>query len=310
MKPSVETVRVEMSAEVHAEAPPPATSALPGHVIGALALVYTIWSSTYLAIRVVVHELPPLATGGVRFVLAGGALLGIQALRGAAWPTRREWLAAVPAGLLLFGVGNGFVMMSERSVPSSIAAVVCGTTPLWAGVLGPIFGERATRREWLGMVLGFAGVVVLVGGADLHADPLAATLLVLAPVGWAAGSLWARRLPIARGPSGAATQMVAGGVAMLALAPAMGEHLPASVSTGAVLAFLYLVVFGSLVAFSAYAHLVQSTRPALAMSYAYVNPALAVVLGATMGAEQVGAEVAIATLLIVGAVVVLIRGKR
>lgn len=286
------------------------TPALPGHVIGALALVYVIWSSTYLAIRVLVRDLPPFSTGGVRFVLAGLVLLGIQAARGVAWPTRREWLAAVPPGVLLFTVGNGLVMVSERSIASGIAAVVCGTTPLWAGVLGPIFGERATRREWIGMALGFAGVVVLAGGSDLRGDPLAAALLVLAPLGWAAGSLWSRRLPVARGPSGAATQMVAGGIAMLALAPLVGEQVPDAISIESALAFVYLTIFGSLVGFSAYAHLVQSTRPALAMSYAYVNPALAVVLGATLGAEHVGPEIVLATLLIVGAVVLLVRGKR
>ncbi|AKF09715.1 drug/metabolite exporter YedA [Sandaracinus amylolyticus] len=293
-----------------APAPTSPASSLPGHVLVALALVYVIWSSTYLAIRVMVRELPPLATGGVRFVIAGAVLLAIQRARGVVLPTRREWIAAVPVGVLLFGVGNGFVMHAERSISSGIAAVVCGTTPLWAGVLGPIFGERATRREWLGMALGFAGVVVLSAGGDLTSDPIAAALLLIAPLGWAAGSLWARKLPVARGPSGAATQMIAGGVVMLAVGALSGEHAPEVISWSSAFAFVYLVVLGSLVGFSAYAHLLQNARPALAMSYAYVNPALAVLLGAVLGAEHVGLEVIAATALIVGAVVLLVRGRR
>jgi drug/metabolite transporter (DMT)-like permease len=137
---------------------------------------------------------------------------------------------------------------------------------------------------------------------------------VLAPLGWAAGSLWSRRLPLAPGPSGAATQMITGGGLMLALSPLLGERAPSftgasGVSAGALLALGYLAVFGSLVAFSAYDHALKNARPALAMSYAYVNPVLAVVLGAALGAEAIGPEVIVATLLIVGAVLLLVRGR-
>lgn len=274
----------------------------------ALALVYVIWSSTYFAIRVVVQELPPLGSGGARYVLAGLILLVIQRVRGHALPTARQWLFAVPIGALLFAIGNGLVAYAERSIASGVAAVVCGTTPLWAGVVGPLFSERATRREWIGMVLGFVGVVVLSLGDDLRGDPFAAALLLLAPIGWAIGSLWSKKLPLAGGASGAATQMITGGAVMLLLAPVAGETVPTEIGWPSIIALGYLVVFGSLVAFSAYHYVLAHARPALALSYAYVNPVLALALGAMLGAEHVGVEVVLATALIVGAVLVLARG--
>jgi drug/metabolite transporter (DMT)-like permease len=279
-------------------------------LIVALGLVYLIWSSTYLALRVMVHDAPPFATGGLRYLLAGVILLAFQRLRGAPMPTARNWLAALPLGVLFFAVGNGLVAWSlapSHGIGSGVAAVVCGTTPLWAGVLGPVFGVRASRREWLGVALGFAGVLVLGLGGDLRSDPLASALLVLGPAGWAAGSLWARRLPLAEGGMGAATQMVAGGAVMLAIAPLVGERIPETVSTGAILAFGYLVVLGSLVAFSAYHYVLAHARPALSVSHAYVNPVLALILGAALGGEPLGVEVIAATVLIVGAVLLLVR---
>jgi drug/metabolite transporter (DMT)-like permease len=283
--------------------------ALTPDVVAALALVYLIWSSTYLAIRVMVRELPPFGSGGVRFLLAGAILLAVQRIRGHALPSAKNWLAALPIGVLLFAVGNGLVASAERSVGSGVVAVVCGTMPLWAAVMGPLVGERASWREWAGMFLGLAGVIVLVAGGELRADPAGVLLPLLASIGWAAGSLLARRLPIAHGPTGAATQMIAGGAFMVAISALSGEARPASISFGTMMAFVYLVIFGSMVAFSAYNHLLARARPAVAMSYAYVNPVLAVLLGATLGAERIGPEVVLATVLIAGAVFLLIRGR-
>lgn len=290
-------------------AAPPGRASIPTSVLIALGLVYVIWSSTYFAIRIVVHELPPLSSGGVRYVVAGAILLGIQRFRGAPLPTAKQWLCAIPIGVLLFLVGNGLVAMAERTIASGVAAVVCGTTPLWAGLAGPMFGERATRREWLGMVLGFAGVVVLSLGDDLRADPLAGTLLMLAPVGWAIGSLWSKKLPLAKGGSGASAQMITGGISMVLLGLATGETWPSRIGWESIAALAYLVIFGSLVAFTAYHYVLANARPALAMSYAYVNPLLALALGAVAGAEHIGLEVALGTALIAGAVVLLV-GRR
>lgn len=286
-------------------AAPPSRS----NVFVALGLVYAIWSSTYFAIRILVEDLPPLVSGGARYVLAGAALLVIQRVRGQRWPTAREWLRVLPIGALLFAIGNGLVAFAEKTIASGIAAVVCGTTPLWAGMVGPIFGERATAREWLGMGLGFAGVVVLSAGGDLRAEPLSALLLMLAPIGWAIGSMWSRKLSLAPGASGAASQMIAGGAIMLVLGPIAGERMPSHVGPASIAAFAYLVVFGSLVAFSAYHYVLANARPALALSYAYVNPVLALVLGASLGAERFGIEVLVATAMIAGAVVLIVRGN-
>lgn len=285
----------------------PVDHAVTSRVLVALSLVWLIWSSTYYAIRLVVVDMPALASGGVRYLLAGGMLLVIQRARGAPLPTARQWLWAIPVGALLFAIGNGFVAIAVRSIASGVAAVVCGTSPLWAGALGSLFGERATRREWLAMLLGFSGVVALSLGDELRADPLAALLLFLAPIGWALGSLSSRKLPLAAGGSGAAAQMITGGGCMLALGPLTGETMPASVGWTSILALAYLVVFGSLVAFSAYHYALANARPALAMSNAYVNPVLALFLGASLGGEAVGPEAILATALIVTAVVLLLR---
>ncbi len=278
-------------------------------VMAALVLVYLIWSSTYLAIRVMVRELPPFGSGGVRFLLAGATLLAIQRVRGHALPSAKNWFAALPIGVLLFAVGNGLVASAERSVGSGVVAVVCGTMPLWAAVMGPLVGDRTSWREWVGMLLGLVGVIVLVAGGEFRTDPIGMLLPLLASIGWAAGSLSARRLPIAQGPTGAATQMIVGGASMIVIGALTGETRPTSISFGTMMAFAYLVIFGSMIAFSAYNHLLARARPAVAMSYAYVNPVLAVLLGVTLGAEHVGSEVVLATVLIVSAVFLLIRGR-
>lgn len=274
-----------------------------------LVLVYAVWSSTYLALRIVVEELPAFLSGGVRYVAAGVILAAVLRARGAPLPTARQWLLALPVGSLMFVMGNGFVAVAERTVSSGIAAVACATMPLAAAGLSLFWGERPAAREWAGLGLGFVGVVLLCLGSDLRADPLAMGLLMMAPLGWALGSILARRLALPSGLMSAASQMVAGGLAMLVLSPLVGEPLPHAVSWRSGLALAYLVVFGSLVGFSAYSYLLRATRPAIAMSYAYVNPALAVVLGALVMSERLSASAIGATALIVSGVLVLVRAR-
>jgi drug/metabolite transporter (DMT)-like permease len=177
--------------------------------------------------------------------------------------------------------------------------------PLWTGVLAAISGERPTRREWLSLVLGFLGVIVLMGGPSLAGEPLHIVLLILAPVCWSLGSILARR-------NGAqskidtfmssAMQMIAGSVLLAVAALLRGEHFPAHASTGAWLAVLYLFLFGSLVGFTAYNWLLRNARPVVATSYAYVNPVLAVLLGAAIYGEALGVTTLVANILIIGAV--------
>jgi drug/metabolite transporter (DMT)-like permease len=276
----------------------------------ALGAVYLIWSGTYLALRFVVQALPTMLTVGLRFVVAGTVLCGVLRLRGQPWPSSRQLVASLPAGVLLFVVGNGFVALAEREVSSGAAALVCATMPLCAAGLNFLAGRRPHGREWLGLLLGFAGVAVLCLGKDLQAAPQAMMMLLLAPIGWALGSTWARRLPLPPGLMGAATQMLMGGVVAAGVALLRGERLPAQWPLLAVGSLGYLIVFGSLIAFSAYTYLLSHTRPAVAMSYAYVNPGLAVVLGALLGGEPLHREVIGASALIVAGVFLMALPRR
>ncbi|UJR83135.1 drug/metabolite exporter YedA [Sandaracinus amylolyticus] len=270
----------------------------------ALLAIYLIWGSTYLAMRVAVESLPPWGQAGLRFACAGLVLLAVARARGEAWPSRRTWIVALPIGALLFGVGNGFVAAAERTVPSGLAAVVCATTPLIAAGLSAVRGDRPQRAEVIGMVLGIGGVALLALGSPLASAGLDGLMIVLAPVGFASGSLWARSHARAHGVGLAATaaQMMAGGACLLALSAATGERVPSEIEWRSVIAWAHLVVFGSLVGFTAYAWLLRNARPAVAMSYAYVNPIVAVLLGAALAGESLTWTTALAGLLIAAGV--------
>jgi drug/metabolite transporter (DMT)-like permease len=277
-------------------------------LVVALGAVWLIWGSTYLAMRVAVAGLPPFGMAGTRFVLAGFALLAIVRARGDSMPSRRAWLVAIPVGALLFLCGNGLVVVAEQTLPSSVAAIVCATTPLVASGLAAFRGERPRRVEIIGMVLGIAGVGLLGLGSPLAVAGWRALLVLLAPVGWALGSLIARSESAkesgggARGLGAAGAQMMAGGVWMLLMSLVLGEHMPQTIPWQSTVAWLYLVVFGSLVGFTAYSWLLANSRPAVAMSYAYVNPVIAVLLGAALGGELLGWPTLGATALIGGGV--------
>jgi drug/metabolite transporter (DMT)-like permease len=279
-------------------------------VLIALAVVYLVWGSTYLALKWVVFGLPTWLTVGARFLAAGSILFTVLKLRGERWPTLREWAGAVPAGVLLFVVGNGFVALAEREVSSAVAAVVCGTMPLLLAAFSALGGERFSRREVGGLLLGFLGVAVMTSEALQHTSGTA-KILLLAPVGWALGSLATRKLPQAPGLMSAASQMVVGGTLSLLLAWLSGESLPAGpLDSRAVLAFFYLVLIGSVVAFSAYSYLLRNARPSLATSYAYVNPGIAILLGALLGGESITFSTVAGGALVVAAVALIVRGKQ
>ncbi|MGN6104009.1 MAG: drug/metabolite exporter YedA, partial [Kofleriaceae bacterium] len=270
-----------------------------------LIAVYVIWGSTYLAMRIAVVDLPPLLMASLRFSAAGLVMLLVALRRGAAWPSARDWLRVLPIGALLFLGGNGFVAIAQLSVTSGGAAVVCAMMPLWVGVLGAITGERPSRREWLSLVIGFAGVAVLMGGPSLAGEPLHIVLVIAAPICWALGSTLARRLPGAVGRDPfllPAMEMLCGGASLALVGGLLGERLPAHASTSSWLALGYLWVFGSLVAFTAYSWLLRNTRATVATSYAYVNPILAVLIGAAISGEPLGLTTLIANVLIVLAV--------
>jgi drug/metabolite transporter (DMT)-like permease len=182
--------------------------------------------------------------------------------------------------------------------------------PMFAAAMAPLFKEKSRGGEWLGMGLGLAGVVVLSLNGELQAERGSALLLFVAPVGWALGSMLSRKLPSAEGMLAPATQMISGGVLLVCAGFLRGEQLPAQVTARGVIAVAYLIAFGSLAGFSAYSYLLRSTRPALAMSYSYVNPPIAVVIGAALGREHIGPEMLAAVALIGAGTFALIRTAR
>jgi drug/metabolite transporter (DMT)-like permease len=305
MKPVVTTT---------ADVPVIARPAVDPRFIASLAAVYIVWSSTYLAMRVAVETMPPLLMGCMRFVAAGAVMLAIAIRRGAKWPSAREWLRVTPIGALLFVGGNAFVAIAETSISSGGAAVVCATMPLWIGVLGIMFGERPTAREWVTLVVGFVGVFILMRGPSLEGRPEHIALVIASPICWALGSQLSRRTKDIGGAHatlvGPALQMLTGGIVLLVVGLASGERLPMHASANSWLALAYLWVFGSLVAFTAYAWLLRNARPVVATSYAYINPILAVLLGAALYGEPLGWTTLVANILIVGAVMLALMRPR
>lgn len=270
-------------------APTPAQARAPGlTVAAALAIVYVVWGSTYLAIRLALEGgWPPLlGVSGSRFVLAGGAMYAFLRWRGVAAPTRAQWLNVAVMGGLLLGVGNGGVVLAQQHVSSGLAAVAVASMPLWMGLFGMLRGMRPTRLEWLGIAVGFAGVVWLNAGGSLTASPFGMAMLLLASAAWAFGSIWSRGRDLPSPFMTAAGQMLCGGVLLVAMGLLRGEGFEAVPTLRGTLAVLYLAVFGSIVAFSAFVWLLHHVRPTLVSSYAYVNPVIAVALGAWLAGER------------------------
>ncbi|MFK2901485.1 drug/metabolite exporter YedA [Dyella jejuensis] len=250
--------------------------------------LYIIWGSTYLAIRVALRSYPPFLLAGMRFAIAGSLLLGYLRLRGAAMPSTRQWCHAAVTGVLLLGLGNGLVCYAEESVSSGLSAVMVASMPLFAAIFAGWYGDWPTRRETVGLLIGFAGVIVLNVGGGLSASRLGALALLVAAVAWAFGSVWSRRQDMPAGMMNTAAQMVCGSIALFIAGYLGGETLPSHPALHATLAAVYLVVFGSLIAFSAYLYVLKRVRPALATSYAYVNPPVAVLFGVWLLGEKVG----------------------
>ena len=260
-----------------------------GHVALALVALYLIWGSTYLAIRFALEGgFPPFLLGGIRFLVAGGVLYGVLRLRGVPAPSRPQWRNAAVMGVLLLLLGNGLVNYGEQTVASGMTAVIVSSSALWMGVFAALRGHRPSALEWTGLGIGFVGVLWLSAGGSLAATPAGLAALLVASVAWSFGSIWSKGRDLPTPFMTAATQMLCGGVAMCLVALVLGERFDGMPTAHAIGAFWYLVVAGSLAGFSAYIWLLHHVRPALATSYAYVNPAIAVVLGALLAQERFG----------------------
>ncbi|MEO8937437.1 MAG: drug/metabolite exporter YedA [Burkholderiaceae bacterium] len=284
-------------------------------VLVALLTVYVVWGSTYFAIRLTLESLPPFLQGGARFLVAGTLLFVFLAVRGRPMPTLRQWRDGAIVGVLLLTCGNGGVVFAEQYVSSSVAAIFIGAGPLAAALWSGLFGFWPQRAQWVGIVIGFVGVLMLAGGAQLSAHPIGLIGLVTSVVCWTLGSVLAqRKLSLAPGAMGFATEMLAGGAVMLIVgllhgeAPRLGAAWPPTpVAIGA---FVYLVFAGSLAAFSAYMYLLSKVSSTIAISYAYVNPMIAVLLGVVFGGEVLTTKEGIATAVIVGSVILLTLERR
>jgi drug/metabolite transporter (DMT)-like permease len=287
---------------------------LGARVWTALGLVYVVWGSTYLAIKFGVDSLPPLPMLGFRFLVAGAILFAWCARRGWPRPTRAQWAGAAVVGALLPGIGNGTVGWAETRIDSGLAALIIAIVPLWIVVLDRLFlGRRLSARGVVGVAVGLGGVAFLVDptGASTR-DLVAALALVGSSFAWAAGSLYATRAPRpADSLLGIAMQMLTGGVVLCAA----GVGQWGDVDLGAVTAksaggLAYLIVVGSIIGYTAYGYLLQNAPPALVSTYAYVNPVVAVGLGALFAGEQITLRTLAGGLVIVVAVALIVGSKQ
>lgn len=282
----------------------------------ALATIYVVWGSTYLAIRIMVETMPPLLAAGVRFAVAGAILWTVLRLRGGAERvriTRGQAIGAALAGTLLCFGGNGLVTVAEQEVPSGLAALIIGAVPLWVVLMRLGEGDRPQRGTLAGVLVGFVGLAVLVLPGDRPGDaPLWGVLLiVLASISWAAGSFYSKRMNLpADALVSTAFQMLLGGGGMLVAGLAVGEAGEVDVSefsARSLGAFAYLVTAGGLLAYTAYTWLLRNAPISTVTTYAYVNPVIAVVLGALILSEEITVAVVAGAAAIVFSVATVVR---
>lgn len=285
-------------------------------VLAAFAALYVIWGSTYLGIRFAIETMPPFTMAGVRFLMAGAAIYAWSRARGAVPASRAQWRTAVVVGALLLLGGNGGVTWAEQRIPSGIAALLVATTAMWMVVLDALRpgGTRPRPAVVLGLVVGLAGVVLLVGPSRLGGepvDPVGALAVAAAAFCWALGSIYQRGAPKAASTLlNVGMQMLSGGALLLVVGWTFGERLDVgAVSAKSALALGYLVVVGALVGYSAYVWLLQVSTPAKVSTYAYVNPVVAVLLGWALAGEPLGPRVLAAGAAVVVAVALITTAR-
>jgi drug/metabolite transporter (DMT)-like permease len=280
-------------------------------VVFAMAAVYLFWGGTFLGMRLALQTIPPFLMAGVRFSIAGWGLYAARRLMGDPRPTLTEWRGAGVVGALLFLGGNGMVVWAEMTIPSSIASIIVATVPLWMAAIG--YFARLSRPGlggWIGVAVGFSGILVLVLGSGSSPsgalNPLGIAALLLGAVSWAGGSLLSRRTQQPQSPLlWTSMQMIMGGALLLLFSLAMGDYRsfdPARLSVRSIIAFCYLVTLGSVVGFTAYIWLLKHVEPTVVSTYAFVNPIVAVFLGYVIASERIGGSALIAAGIIVCAV--------
>jgi len=285
-------------------------SALKGKALIAYLVVCVFWGSTYLAIKVGVMELPPFLFAGLRFLVAGLLLFGIARALGDALPRRSDWRTLATVGVLLLAGGNAFVVWSEQYIASGIASIFVVTVAIWTAFFDAVIPGGTGELNWriiAGLLLGFLGTLLLVGATPaeiLAADKRGPIALTFASASWSIGSVYAKRHPTHASPyMGAAVQMIVGGVTVALVGTALGEWASWHLSARGVGAMAYLVVFGSIVGYSAYSYALRHAPATIVGTYAYVNPVIAVLLGWLLLREPIHARTFVAMSMILVAVV-------
>jgi len=288
-------------------------------IVAAFASIYVIWGSTYLAIRYAVETIPPFIMGGIRFLISGAMLYLWARSRGAPRPTRLHWRNAIIAGGFLLLGGNGAVVWAEQFVPSGLTALLVSILPFWLVIIEWIRPprRRPSAAVLVGLVLGFVGIIVLVGPSDVggHGDvsPLGALVLILGSLSWAIGSFWSRDAQLPE--SGLLTtgmEMVGGGVLLLVVGTLAGEFSRLDIhgiSNASAFGLLYLITFGSMLGFTSYIWLLDKVSPARLGTYAYVNPIVAVLLGWAIAGERLSIRTGVAAVIVICAVALITTAR-
>ncbi len=280
-------------------------------LLPALLACYLVWGSTYLAIRFALVSFPPYFQMGSRFVVAGALLLVWMRWRGQPWPNRLQWRNAAVAGCLMLAAAMGWLASAQQTIGSGFVATFIATVPIVVCAFGLLSGKRPTRVEAAGMLLGALGVLLLVRGASFSASPVGIALMGGSVIAWSLGSvLQTTHLPLAPGPMGFASEMLCGGAVLMVISLILGEQPHWPPRPLALAAWAYLVVFGSLVAFSAYLYLLANATPAVATSYAFVNPVIALGMGVALGGEVVSSAEWMACSVILAGVMLVFLSKR
>ena len=295
-----------------------APRATRGQIIAAFASIYTVWGSTYLAIRYAVETMPPFIMGGTRFLISGAMLYAWSRWRGAPRPTLRQWRNATIAGAFLLLGGNGGVVWAEQTVPSGLTALLVSILPFWLVI---IEWARPPRRRpstavLIGLVVGFLGLVVLIGPGDIGANGvslLGAIVLILASLSWAIGSFWSRDADMPESGLLTTGMEMLGGGALLFFAGVVAGELSGfdvrAVSTVSWVGWVYLIVFGSLIGFTSYIWLLDKVSPARLGTYAYVNPVVAVILGWAIAGERLSVRTGVAAVIVICAVALITTAR-
>jgi drug/metabolite transporter (DMT)-like permease len=271
-------------------------------VLTCLAITYVVWGTTYFAIKVSLEEIRPYYMLGTRFLVAGMVLMGALVIAGQRLPTVKQWSNSTLLGFLMLVLGIGSVAVAEQWVTSGATVALISVQPLATALWLGVFGRWPRRLEWVAIAIGLVGTLVMVVGQDLAASPLGTGLILFATASWTFGAVISRRLDLPHGAMGFAAEMIAGGALCLVVSLLFGEEWIVPVTARVWWAWWYLVIFGSLVAFSAYRFLVDRSSPTLAATYTYVNPPVALFVGWWLGAEVFTVNIFIGLTIVLAAV--------